>query len=550
MEQKNFTNEIVFKKYKIKKILSTSKYSTVYEGINKANNTPIALKIEKDNHLKYLESEAYILIQLKGFGIPKFISYGKSGNYNILIEELLGANMETLWKKYGYKEDPFVKKNKNLKDLCLIAIQGLERLKYIHSKDILHRDLKHKNFIIGRNDPKNIYLIDFGFARKFRSSRTGKHIKYAYKHTLMGSLTFASFNAMKGYEQSRRDDLESFGYVLIYLAKGLWLPWKKSDISSKNEELKDRIKTITKMKMEISAENLCQGLPAEFSSYMKYVKHLEFEEDPNYDYLNNLFLSILSKNQFKNDQNFFWITKPKMKIIPKKNNSEKKEELNHTFKKLDKTQIRGSSKNRLYNSIKLSLNKIEKIKELKNKNLENESTQVQNNYTFLKNEVHPVLTIDVGLGNDSNIKKNLNFNDRKYDTIVYTPKINNFKEQYLKMKANNLKYVPKVFINNNIKKSVNNNSTNKINNYNKINNNINKKNNINKINNNNNFMNQTTNLKQNIKVYNEIKYKSLFFLNDPLKNTYLSNNFKKEIINYEMNSKKNNSYKRIITQKK
>ena len=80
--------------------------------------------------------------------------------------------------------------NKIIKDVCLIAIQSLERLKYIHNKNVIHRDLKSTNFIIGRKDPNNIYLIDFGFSRKFRSSRTGKHIKYEYKHILMGSLNF------------------------------------------------------------------------------------------------------------------------------------------------------------------------------------------------------------------------------------------------------------------------------------------------------------------------------------------------------------------------
>ena len=264
MKYKNFTNGIVFKKYRVKKILAFTKFSHVYEGINIIKKTPVALKIEKDNHLKFLESEAYLLIYLKGFGIPKIIGYGKSGNYNILIEELLGPNMEALWKKYGYKEDQFVKNNKIIKDVCLIAIQSLERLKYIHNKNVIHRDLKSTNFIIGRKDPNNIYLIDFGFSRKFRSSRTGKHIKYEYKHILMGSLTFASCNAMRGYEQSRRDDLESLGYVLIYLAKGLWSPWKKLGMFIKDGELKNRIKTITKIKMETSEENFCQGLPKEF----------------------------------------------------------------------------------------------------------------------------------------------------------------------------------------------------------------------------------------------------------------------------------------------
>ena len=117
----------------------------------------------------------------------------------------------------------------------------------------------------------------------------------------MGSLTFTSYNAMRGYEQSRRDDLESLGYVLIYLAKGLWSPWKKYD----NPSLNQKESIITIMKMEISEENLCKGLPNEFISYMKYVKHLEFEEDTDYKYLNNLFLSVLSRNEFGNNLNFF-----------------------------------------------------------------------------------------------------------------------------------------------------------------------------------------------------------------------------------------------------
>jgi len=98
MEQKNFIHKIIFKKYQIKKILAISKFSSVYEGINKTNNTPVALKIEKDKNPKYLETEAYFLINLKGFGIPKLISYGRSGTYNILIEELLGPDLESLWK--------------------------------------------------------------------------------------------------------------------------------------------------------------------------------------------------------------------------------------------------------------------------------------------------------------------------------------------------------------------------------------------------------------------------------------------------------------------
>ena len=145
----------------------------------------------------------------------------------ILIEEFLGKDVLTLWKLGPFKDDPFGQKNKYIKDICLFAIQGLERLKYIHDKNIIHRDIKTDNFLIGRKDPDIIYLIDFGLAKKYRSSRTGKHIKYSKTGNLIGSMNYASCNSMKGYEISRRDDLESFGYLLLNLAKGGLAPWIK-----------------------------------------------------------------------------------------------------------------------------------------------------------------------------------------------------------------------------------------------------------------------------------------------------------------------------------
>ena len=87
-----------------------------------------------------------------------------------------------------------------INDICLLAIQGLERLKHIHDKNIIHRDIKTKNFLISRKDPEIIYLVDFGFAKKYRSSRTGKHIKFSNIGKLIGSMNNASCNEMKGYE--------------------------------------------------------------------------------------------------------------------------------------------------------------------------------------------------------------------------------------------------------------------------------------------------------------------------------------------------------------
>jgi len=166
-----FKNKMIFKKYKVKCLNEETNLCWTFIGINIKDNEPIFIKIEKkDLKLNFLESEAYCLINLKGFGIPKIISYGKIGIYNILIEELLGKSLYDLWE-LRRKE-----KKSNIKNICMVALQILDRLEYIHSKNYIHRDIKPQNFVIGRKDPNIIYIIDFGFSHQYRSSRTGKHI--------------------------------------------------------------------------------------------------------------------------------------------------------------------------------------------------------------------------------------------------------------------------------------------------------------------------------------------------------------------------------------
>ena len=205
-----FRNKLIFNKYHVKNLKRYSDLSWAFQGVNVKDNEPVFIKIEKTN-LKYnlLESEAYCLFNLKGFGIPKIISYGKAGIYNILIEELLGKSLFELWKLRNKKEKSI------LKNVCMVALQVLDRLEYIHSKNYIHRDIKPQNFVNGRKNPNIIYIIDFGFSHQYRSSRTGKHIKYKNRKLTIGSLSYLSINGNMGYEQSRRDDLESLGYMLV-----------------------------------------------------------------------------------------------------------------------------------------------------------------------------------------------------------------------------------------------------------------------------------------------------------------------------------------------
>ena len=335
----NITKKVFFNKYRTKKLIYSSHIGQVFEGINIKGNEPVAMKFSKiGSKYNTLESEAYFLVYLKGFGIPKILSFGKSGNYNLLIEELLGSSLLKIF---------YLRKNRKLnaliKDVCMIGLQVLKRLEYIHYKNIIHRDIKPENFLIGRTNPKIIYLIDFGLAHKYRSSRTGKHIKFKHIKLIFGSYRYMSINANQGNELSRRDDLISFCYMIIFLLKSD-LPWMKLEKLKLKKPILNR--EILKIKKSISINELCKGLPEEFELLIKYINQLEFEQDPNYNYLKGLFTLVLQKNEMKVDYLFSWIK------TQKGSNENIDDNLVTAHRK-----SKGSIQKRLYNKIKDSLDR-------------------------------------------------------------------------------------------------------------------------------------------------------------------------------------------------
>lgn len=144
-------------------------------------------------------------------------------------------------------------------------------------------------------------MIDFGLAKKFRDSRTRHHIPYREDKNLTGTARYASINAHLGVEQSRRDDMESMGYVFMYFNKGS-LPWQGLRAATK----KQKYEKISEKKMATPVEVLCKGHPAEFAMYLNYCRNLRFEEVPDYMYLRQLFRILFRTLNHQYDYTFDW----------------------------------------------------------------------------------------------------------------------------------------------------------------------------------------------------------------------------------------------------
>lgn len=283
-------------KYRLGRKLGEGSFGDVFMGKNIISNDEVAIKLENRNAKHpQLHIEAKFLKMLQGgVGIPKLKWAGVEGDYNCLVMDLLGPSLEHLLN--------FCKRRFSLKTTLLLADQFIARIEFLHSKNFIHRDIKPDNFLMGiKNRGNLLYVIDFGLVKRYFDPKTGKHIEYKEGRSLTGTARYASLNTHLGCEQSRRDDMESIGYILIYFLDGC-LPWQGIQVQNR----KTKYDTIAEKKASLPIEELCGKHPKEFSIYLNYVRTLRFDEKPDYMYLRSLFRQLFKRQGYAYDYVFDW----------------------------------------------------------------------------------------------------------------------------------------------------------------------------------------------------------------------------------------------------
>ncbi|KAL0076226.1 kinase-like domain-containing protein [Phycomyces blakesleeanus] len=271
--------------YKVGRKLGEGSFGIIYEGTNLLNSQQVAIKFEpRKSDAPQLRDEYRTYKILAGCtGIPTAYYFGQEGLHNILVIDMLGPSLEDVFDMCSRKL--------SIKTVAMLAKQMITRVQSVHERNLIYRDIKPDNFLIGRPNTKTatmVYMIDFGMAKQYRDPKTKQHIPYRERKSLSGTARYMSINTHLGREQSRRDDLESLGHVFMYFLRGS-LPWQGLKAATN----KQKYEKIGEKKQSTAVKDLCAGFPEEFGIYLQYVRKLGFEESPDYDFLRELFNKVL-----------------------------------------------------------------------------------------------------------------------------------------------------------------------------------------------------------------------------------------------------------------
>ena len=295
-------NESFFSKYILLSRIGKGSFGEVFrcEEISTSKKKAVKVAIHSNSNKKQLVNEIMIYRQIQGgLGISNVFWYGNEGNATVMVMDLLGTNLEDFFNQQ--------KRNFSIKTVLLLADQMISRVEFLHKKGFVHNDIKPENFVFGglNENSKVLYLIDYGLSKRYINPNTGEHIKYQDNCFPSGTIRYFSINAHKGIIQSRRDDMESLGYIFIYFLTG-GLPWQ----GTPGDTHSVKCNNVLKLKLENSLEDICYGLPIEFLYYMKDVRSLQFDEEPHYSNYKQLFRNLLLKMNFFYDDIYDWTIHP------------------------------------------------------------------------------------------------------------------------------------------------------------------------------------------------------------------------------------------------
>ena len=272
---------LIHNKWRITRRIGGGSFGEIYMGVG-PNNEKVAVKFEKEGtRCPQLRHEYKVYRELVNcHGFCSVYYFGQQDQHNVMVMDLMGLSLEDLFNKCARKF--------SLKTVLQIADQMLERADTLHARHLIHRDIKPANFVIGLNDQAaNVYCVDFGLSKRYRHPKTLQHIPHRDGRSLTGTPRYASINNHLGIEQSRRDDLESIAYILIYFLKGS-LPWQ--GLKAKNASKKYML--ILNKKQSVSIAQLCQGCPSQFAEFLAYSRSLKFDAKPDIPYLRKIFRDL------------------------------------------------------------------------------------------------------------------------------------------------------------------------------------------------------------------------------------------------------------------
>ncbi|EEH37359.2 casein kinase I [Paracoccidioides lutzii Pb01] len=247
------SSNVVGVHYRVGKKIGEGSFGVIFEGTNLLNSQQVAIKFEpRKSDAPQLRDEYRTYKVLVGCpGIPNVYYFGQEGLHNILVIDLLGPSLEDLFDHCNRRF--------TIKTVVMVAKQMLSRVQTIHEKNLIYRDIKPDNFLIGRPNSKAanvIHVVDFGMAKQYRDPKTKQHIPYRERKSLSGTARYMSINTHLGREQSRRDDLEALGHVFMYFLRG-GLPWQGLKAATN----KQKYEKIGEKKQTTAVKDLCEGYP-------------------------------------------------------------------------------------------------------------------------------------------------------------------------------------------------------------------------------------------------------------------------------------------------